>query len=250
MSNYPTESQRRVLWTVLTYLAIVALGTVAAVLLVLCGRAIGFLQPVLIPFAVAAVLAFLLEPVVGILTTKTRLSRTLSVLLVFVVISLLMALLLVSVVPQIYSSTARMVQEMPQYEQKAQARLTELINASEKKIDQIDRLLPGARAVDQAAAASASSSPAPTDGAATAGGQAPPGSLRSYFNQQIPALQKGVPAILDSVWHLLINSIGGFLGVFGAALSAIIIPVSKGATSRACGASTCRSAIRLLNRKW
>jgi predicted PurR-regulated permease PerM len=234
MTDYPTEWQRRVLWTVFTYLAIVALGTVAAVLTVLFGRAVGFLQPVLIPFAVAAVLAFLLEPVISLMTTKTRLSRTLSVLIVFVLISLLMALLFVSVVPQIYSSSVHMVQDMPEYAQKAQTRLNDLLTASQKKIDQIDRMLPGAKAVDRAAARSASSEPtkAKTAGNTGTAGAAQTGnsssddnSLRSYFDQQLPQLQKQVPAILNSGWHLLIKSIGGFLGVFGAMLSAIIIPV-------------------------
>jgi predicted PurR-regulated permease PerM len=238
MNDYPTEWQRRVLWSVFTYLAIVALGTVAAVLMVLFGRAVGFLQPVLIPFAVAAVLAFLLEPVVSLLTTRTRLSRTLSVLIVFVVISLLMALLLVSVVPQIYSSSVRMVQDMPEYAQKAQTRLNDLLTASQKKIDQIDRMLPGAKAVDRAAARSASSAPTKAKTVGTAGTEGAPAgaaqngnppsddnSLRSYFDQQLPQLQKQVPAILNSGWHLLIKSVGGFLGVFGAMLSAIIIPV-------------------------
>ena len=93
MTNYPTAWQRRLLWTVITYLAIVAGGAVAVWLLMLFGDAVGFLQPVLIPFALAAVLAFLLDPIVRLLTTTTRLSRTWAVLLVFVFIALLLGLL-------------------------------------------------------------------------------------------------------------------------------------------------------------
>jgi predicted PurR-regulated permease PerM len=232
MTRYPTDWQRRVLWTVLTALAIIALGTVAVLLLVALGRAVGFLQPVLIPFAVASVLAFLLDPVVRLITTRTRLSRTLAVLLVFLLISLLLALMFISVVPQIYESSARMIQQMPQYAAKAQTRLIGLLDASQKKIDQLDRLLPGARSLDRAASQSASSSPAPS----AAPSPGPPGtaqlpgaegqdSIRNYLNQQLPALGKQVPMILNSGWHFVIGSIGGFLGVFGAMLSAVIIPV-------------------------
>ena len=49
MTNYPTAWQRRLLWTVVTYLAIVAGGAVAVWLIKLFGDAVGFLQPVLIP---------------------------------------------------------------------------------------------------------------------------------------------------------------------------------------------------------
>ena len=110
MTNYPTAWQRRLLWTVVTYLAIVAGGAVAVWLITLFGQAVGFLQPVLIPFALAAVLAFLLDPIVKLLTTTTRLSRTWAVLLVFVFVVLLLGLLGVSVVPRLYDSTVKMVQ--------------------------------------------------------------------------------------------------------------------------------------------
>ena len=233
MTNYPTAWQRRALWTVLTSLAIIALCAVAVLLLVLFGRAIGFLQPVLIPFAVAAVLAFLLDPVVRVLSSRTRLNRTMSVWIIFVVISLLLALLFVSVVPEIYQQSARMIQGMPAYMQKAQQRLTGLLDATQTRINQLDRLLPGGKEISHVASRSASASPPPTapaparngGPAPAAGPQAGPDFIRDYLNQQLPALGQQVPAILDSGWHLLIKSIGGFLGAFGALLSAVIIPV-------------------------
>jgi predicted PurR-regulated permease PerM len=236
MTNYPTAWQRRVIWTVITSLAIIALGAVCVLLLVLFGRAVGFLQPVLIPFAVAAVLAFLLDPVVRVISSRTRLSRTSSVLIIFVLISLLLALLFVSVVPQIYESSVRMVQEMPEYAQKAQKRLTGLLDAAQQKFDQLDRMLPGAKSLDHALVKSTSGSlpspnnspsPAPANGGATPPGGPPQGadSVRDFLSQQVPQLGQEGPTILNSLWHVLLKSIGGFLGVFGALLSAVIIPV-------------------------
>lgn len=234
MTNYPTAWQRRVLWIVITSLAIVALGTVVAILLVLFGRAVGFLQPVLIPLAVAALIAFLLDPVVRLISARTRLSRTASVLIVFVLITLLFALLLVSVIPQIYAQTVHMAEEMPAYTQKAQKRLISLVDASEKKIDQLDRMLPGIKSIAaNASHASASPSPAPSPktAAATGGTESAQANeqgaaiVRDYLQKQLPALGQQVPAILDSGWGLFIKSLGGFMGVFGALLSALIIPV-------------------------
>ena len=137
MTNYPTAWQRRVLWTVFTYLAIVAAGAVAVGSSSLFGQAVGFFQPVLIPFAVAAVLAFLLEPIVRMLTNRTRLGRTGAVLTLFGVILLVLVVAGVVIVPRIYDSTANMIRGMPAYTQKAQQRLTALIDATEAKARQV-----------------------------------------------------------------------------------------------------------------
>ena len=72
MHNYPTAWQRRAIWGALTFLALVAGGAVAVWLVTLVAKAVAFLQPVLIPFAVAGVLAFLLEPIVRFIEARTR----------------------------------------------------------------------------------------------------------------------------------------------------------------------------------
>ena len=264
MTNYPTAWQRRVLWTVFTYFAIVGAGAVAVMLLYYFGQAVGFLQPVLIPFAVAAVLAFLLEPIVRLINARTRLSRTWSVFVVLGTCVLLLVLLLVSVVPRMYESTANMVRDFPAYTAKAQQRITGLIDATEARLNKFQHLLPApvasptpgatpdalgsptASAAPGASAAPAEAAPAspapspgqeasPSPGPASAGGeqaQAPAGQptaagsagpmdLRTYISKQIPALQSKVPAVLDSVWHLLFKS----LGAVGTLIDGIIIPV-------------------------
>ena len=251
MTNYPTAWQRRVLWTVAAYLAIVAGGAAAVELIVLFGQAMGFLQPVLIPFAVAAVLAFLLDPVVRLLTSRTRLSRRLSVLVVLGVVVLLLVLLFVSVVPRMYESTVKMVRDLPAYTAQAQQRITGLIDATEARINKLQHLLPAPRASPEPSPspdASPGAAASPTDGAAAAasaspgtaaspsanpvpagagGDAAPPAAspsptdLRTYIQKQIPTLEGKVPAVLDSVWHLLFKS----LGAVGTLLDLVIIPV-------------------------
>ena len=106
------------------------------------GQAVGFFQPVLIPFAVAAVLAFLLEPIVRLLTTRTRLKRTGAVLTLFGVIVLGLVLAGVLIVPQIYDSTANMIRGMPEYTQKAQLRITSLIDATEARLAKFNHSVP------------------------------------------------------------------------------------------------------------
>ncbi len=248
MRNYPTAWQRRALWTVFTYLAIVVGGAVALTIIGLFGQAVAFFQPVLLPFALAAVLAYLLEPLVRMLTARTRLSRTWAVLVVFLMILLLLGTLGVVVVPRIYDSTSSMVQGAPEYAHKAQTRLLSLLDATEKRLDKLNGLMPGAKpspapSPDPSAAPEASpgasappseapdASPAPPNaGFPPKDGPAPstvvqPNGLRNYIQKQLPALQSKIPAVLDSVWKVLISSVGGVLGAAGALLDAVIIPV-------------------------
>ena len=246
MTNYPTAWQRRALWTVFTYLAIVGAGAVALALIYFFGQTVGFFQPVLIPFAIAAVLAFLLEPIVRLLTDRTRLKRTGAVLTLFGVIILGLVLAGVLIVPRIYDSTANMIRGMPAYTQKAQERLTTLLDASEKRLDKFHGLFPGSKPSPSPAGAPGAdtSSAAPSKaqnadiekssekGSDTAkpgadktddspGQIFQPNGLRNYIQKQVPMLQGKIPAVLDSLWHLLTKS----LGAAGTLLDLIIIPV-------------------------
>ncbi len=243
MTNYPTAWQRRVLWTVFTYAAIVGGGAIAVTLIYLFGQVVGFFQPVLIPFAFAAVLAFLLDPIVRMLTARTRLSRTGATFLVMGLGVLLLALLFVSVVPQIYNSTANMVRDFPAYTAKAQQRFTTLLDATEARLNKFQHLVPASKgspspntdtSASPAASAAPDTSPVPTpapgdEAASTQADQATKSTaspanemdLRKYIQKQVPVLQGKIPALLDSIWHLIFKS----LGAVGTLIDAVIIPV-------------------------
>lgn len=62
MKNLPTVFQRNTMWTAITAVSITVIGALAVGLIYLLMQVMGFLQPILVPFAVAAVLAYLLEP--------------------------------------------------------------------------------------------------------------------------------------------------------------------------------------------
>lgn len=227
MTNYPTARQRKILWIAITALSVAALGALAVWLVVLVARVVGFMQPVLIPMAVAAVLAFLLDPIVRMLCARTRLPRTGAVVLVFALAGLLLALLLVSLVPPLYRQTMSLVSDMPSYTVKAQKRLSAVVDGAQKRLDKLDRMLPTVPKPapaptpaipslygDSSPSATPAEKPAPElDDASTP--------IRDYIQQRLPDLGKKVPLILDSAWHLLLRSIGSF----GLLLNAIIIPV-------------------------
>ncbi len=66
----PSQFQKKTIWRALTALAIVAIGGVAVGLVMIGTTVLSYLQPVLVPLAVAGIIAYLLEPVVAWLVKK------------------------------------------------------------------------------------------------------------------------------------------------------------------------------------
>ncbi|WP_367873884.1 AI-2E family transporter [Luteolibacter sp. Populi] len=98
MARYPTRFQLRTLWNAATGVSILILGALIVGLIWLVGKIFGFLQPVLVPLAVAAITAYLLDPVVR-LFQKRGFSRRWSVVSVFATFTLLVAGLIGIMIP-------------------------------------------------------------------------------------------------------------------------------------------------------
>jgi predicted PurR-regulated permease PerM len=98
MARYPTRFQLRTLWNAATGVSILVLGALIVGLIWLVGKIFGFLQPVLVPLAVAAITAYLLDPVVR-LFQKRGFSRRWSVVSVFATFTLLVAGLVAIMIP-------------------------------------------------------------------------------------------------------------------------------------------------------
>lgn len=66
----PSRFQKRTLWSAITAFSIVLIGAIAVGVLMLSGTVLSYLQPVLVPLAVAGIIAYLLEPIVRWLQKK------------------------------------------------------------------------------------------------------------------------------------------------------------------------------------
>src|ERR1022692_1927064 len=82
VTKYPTSWQQKTMWAALTALFVVFLIVIACSGVWAAANVISFLQPILIPVAIAAILAYLLDPVVTRMC-KGSLSRTKAVVLLF-----------------------------------------------------------------------------------------------------------------------------------------------------------------------
>ena len=96
----PSAFQRRTLWRALTGVAIFIIGLLLVAFIWLTGQVLGYLQPVLVPLAVAGIVAYLLDPVVSWFQQK-GLTRLKSVITVFASFLLLIGLLSWMILPPI-----------------------------------------------------------------------------------------------------------------------------------------------------
>lgn len=253
MKNLPTAFQRNTLWTAVTALSIAATGALAVGFIYLLMVVMGFLQPILVPFAVAGVLAYLLEPGVEWLERR-GLNRQRSVLLVFAVFTIGMGGLGWWLVVKLGDPAANLAHRVPVYYSKAQKAVVDFSAKIEKEYGislPIPHAAPPAPAAPStteptaapaapaaAAATPAADSPAaapatPTTPAPSAATKAPAASadavstdafdLQGFLNGDW--VKTTLPKVPGMAWTFVRSSVGGFLGVFGFLLSFIIVPL-------------------------
>lgn len=110
LEAHPTPFQRRVCWNAVTFTAIAVIGTFVLGIIWLSARVLGFLQPLLVPIAVAGIIAYLLDPLVKKLE-KQGVPSFRAVILVFTGFMVFVALLILSVVPTALGQAAELVSE-------------------------------------------------------------------------------------------------------------------------------------------
>lgn len=239
MRNIPTPFHLSALWTAISAVSITVILAIAVGFIYLGTQIISFLQPLLIPFAVAAVLAYLLEPVVAWLV-RLGLHRQRAVLLVFSIATAIFVGILLLIVPTLIRQAGEFGYEFARqggYAEKAKARVSQLATEWHAKIKQdygIELLdfigEPKKEDAEQALPATASgqasvSAVAATNGD-TAGGK--PTTEQSFdLNDLLTGewLKTAVTNLVPATWSLTQRSLGGFLGVFGFLLSFIIVPL-------------------------
>lgn len=241
LNNLPTAFQRNVMWAAITAVSLTAIGGIAIGLIYLFTRLIAFLQPILIPFAVAGVLAYLLDPAVRWIERRGQ-SRHRAVLLVFAAFSLAIVGLCLWIIPTLSRQTASLAKRVPGYTTKARVAVTTWVADKEKKYgvsllpqlsDTKSAAAPAVVIADPAAPATTPVVVTPTPDAASPAvapsQQVVVASDASDFDLQ--ALLTGewvrttLPVVLRNGWLFIKSSVGGFMGVFGFLLSFIIVPL-------------------------
>lgn len=243
------------MWAALTALFVVMLITIAGSVVWFAANVIGFIQPILIPVAIAIILAYLLDPVVTAMAAR-GVGRTKAILGLFAIAFLSIAVLIAWLAPIVSMQAASVGRELPQYTLKARDRLVDLIfrydqtfgnpNAKKEKNPSttsgfVNWLLsspapPGSQ--KEAPATTSPSTPTvsvanPTAAQGSRETAASAGTLTSadrqriqeWVQKQMPNLERQLPYLSEKIWSLLKQSIGGFLGVTGFLLSLVMVPI-------------------------
>jgi predicted PurR-regulated permease PerM len=237
--EFPTPWQRKTFWAAISALSVVLIGAIGVGLIWTGSKVLGFLQPILIPFAVAAVMAYLLDPVVDRIVAW-GMTRQRAVLTVFAAVTIALAGVLVWIVPAIWHQTGNLVRLVPRYTQ----RLTVLVVDTAKTIQTRTglQLFPqlDAEKPSEPVAPPASQAPPVTSAPPTAPNAAPatpkPGDTSAakaetdlqYDWQQLVSgewVRTTLPDVLRNAGRFIKSSVGGFLGAFGFLVSMVIVPV-------------------------
>ncbi len=244
--KYPTPWQQKTMWAALSALFVVFLAFIACSVVWVTANVISFLQPILIPVAIAAILAYLLDPLVTRIC-KGSLNRTKAVLLVFAMGFLFLVALVTWVTPVISMQSANFAKELPNYTQRARDRAVDLI----LQVNRVVTATGGARGKSATSnfvnfllgpPSSHPVSPTPTPSSSATLGDASepvesiapaPSKITSAdrvrfeaaVDKVIPNLERYLPTLSEKIWNLVKTSVGGFLGVTGFLLSLIMVPI-------------------------
>ena len=126
----PTEKQAKILWASFTTLAIGILITFTALLMIGVGWIANALSSVLIPLAIAGIIAYLLDPVVDWCHKKRGMKRHNAIILVFVTSILLVGGLLASIVPALIDEATNLKTEFPKQAKIFQQKVNSLVQTN------------------------------------------------------------------------------------------------------------------------
>jgi predicted PurR-regulated permease PerM len=110
--SYPTRWQLKMLWMAITGVSLLTLGALVIFLIVLTGRVLGYLQAFILPVAVAAVLTYLLAPLVDKLRER-GLSHKRASLIVFLAFLVGAGTLIAAIAVPLVSQFRQLAQRSP-----------------------------------------------------------------------------------------------------------------------------------------
>ncbi|HST30219.1 MAG TPA: AI-2E family transporter, partial [Chthoniobacterales bacterium] len=216
---------------------------IAGVVVYVGASLVSFLQPILIPVAIAIILAYLLDPLVTELCRR-GISRTWAIIVIFLSAFIALLGLFWWVVPTISMQSANFAKELPTYTQTARDRIVDLVvrynrvlggtsgTRSKSATSGLVNLLLGTPPPHAVVTPSPTPSASPASPAVESIAPTPP-KISSAERQKVEAdvekmivyIQHQLPTWSAKVWNILKKSIGGFLGVAGFLLSLVMVPI-------------------------
>ncbi len=253
-SEYPTSWQKKVIWRALSALSIACIFAVSVGFLYVFSKVMSFMQPILVPFAVAGVLAYLLEPVV---TRLVRLgtTRNRAVSGVFIITTLAIVGILFWIIPVISTQTVKLAVKVPDISYKVRLGVAtfaikvrdqygvkllpeEMLTLPKRNVAAPPKPAPEPPAEPEPPKANAVAADEPTPAETllaaaklatkpNATKDVPPENPEEILHKLGTGdwVSDALPSVARNVWSFLSASLGGFLGFFGFLLSLVIVPL-------------------------
>jgi predicted PurR-regulated permease PerM len=217
-------------WRAITSLSMLVIASIVIFALYVTTQILAFLQPLLLPVAVAGVFAYLLEPLVSWLARRWM-PRLLAVTIVFGVFVLGAVLLVVGLIPSIYTESVKFSSALPGYVERGWGAIDGFLERNLEKFPQLG----------------GNSSPTPTPGptpeptirvtpeltpgpAPGLGGESTRSGFARYQNnpyvlQSLQYFQDQLPSLVQRSWTFIQTSLTGVFGVFGFMVGLLIVPI-------------------------
>ena len=259
MTKYPTVWQRKTMWAALTTFFVVLLITIGVPIIWIVAKVVGFLQPILIPVAIAVILAYLLDPLVTKMSAH-GLSRTKAVFALFTIAFLSIGALVAWLAPVVSMQATNVGRELPaihpegaRYDRRSHLQIRPHVRCARAQNGTRSRRRPTSLLNWLFAAPTPARKPTPTprtaaDATVARGRSQRRRYFRAVAREEIgPSRTESPPPTASASRHgcksncpisngncptsakrfgtLLKQSIGGFLGVTGFLLSLVMVPI-------------------------
>jgi predicted PurR-regulated permease PerM len=217
-------------WRAITSLSMLVIALIVIFALYVTTQILAFLQPLLLPVAVAGVFAYLLEPLVSWLTRRWM-PRLLAVTIVFGVFVLSAVLLIVGLIPSIYTESVKFSSALPGYVERGWGAIDGFLERNLEKFPQLGgnpspTPTPGSTP-EPTIRATPELTPGPSPGLV---GESTRNGFARYQNnpyvlQSLQYFQDQLPSLVQRSWTFIQTSLTGFFGVFGFLVGLLIVPI-------------------------
>src|SRR6266542_2523066 len=226
MKEYPTPWQRKMMWAALTACFVLLLVVVLGAVVWAGANIVSFLQPILIPVAIALIITYLLDPLVTKMSRET-LSRTKAVALLFAIAFFALGGFAAWLVPTISIQSANFARQVPAYTERARDYIVDLIYRFDETFGLFGAHGKSASTSFTNWLIGPASSPSPRAQATVTPTESPQGTppATETIGPSAPKLEQALPTLMGKLCEILKISIVGFLGITGFLLSLILVPI-------------------------
>ena len=201
--NIPSDFQKAVTWKAITGVSFAIIFLLLISSIFILGKFLNILQPVLVPVAIAAILSYLLSPLVHWIRKKAlrehKLSRTRAILLVYSALTIFFTVIALMVIIPASSQLNELIQDREK-----------IINNAQKKLSSFSNVIESFNASSD----KTTIQPDKTDDEAI---------NNLLWNKLVDWIKN--PETSQKLVGFLGKTVNGFVGVLGYALGLILVPV-------------------------